>query len=117
MARKRGAPADSSWRPSADKILEAAERVFARHGYGESSLRQLIAEAQVSTTAFYARFDSKDAVLAALIARLLAELHAAATESLGEARTLEEGFEQGVGVLVRVLSGHRTIVRLALTEA
>jgi len=118
MARARQAAAPpASWRPSSDGILEAAERVFDKQGYGETSLRQLIAEAGVSTTAFYARFDSKDAVLAALVARLLTELHQAATEALGEARSLEDGFERGVHVLVKVLAGHRAVVRLALTEA
>ena len=40
-------------------ILAAAEALFATTGYGEVSLRQLMAAAGVSTTAFYARFDSK----------------------------------------------------------
>ncbi len=59
-------------RPSSDRILGAAEKVFARQGYGETSLRQLMAAARVSTTAFYARFDSKEAVLVALVDRLIA---------------------------------------------
>ena len=38
-------------RPSVDRILESAEDVFAKLGYGEVSLRQLMAAAGVSTTA------------------------------------------------------------------
>jgi TetR/AcrR family fatty acid metabolism transcriptional regulator len=104
-------------RPTTGGILRAAERVFARQGYAETSLRRLIAEAGVSTTAFYARFPSKEAVLDALIAELLGELYEAAARALGEARTLEEGFDRGVEVLVRVLADRRDLVRLALTEA
>src|SRR5688572_28375731 len=95
MPAQRAAAAQSS-KPSVDGILEAAERVFSRHGYGETSLRQLIAEAGVSTTAFYARFGSKEEVLDALVGRLLGALYAAATESLASAKGLEDGFDRGV---------------------
>ncbi|MBS1120882.1 MAG: Bacterial regulatory protein, tetR family, partial [Deltaproteobacteria bacterium] len=71
-------PVRRATKPSVDKILEAAEKVFAKHGYAVVSLRQLMAAARVSTTAFYARFDSKEAVMAALVTRLLGELYAAA---------------------------------------
>ena len=46
-------------------------RVFAAHGFGRTSLRMLIEASQMSTTAFYARFASKDAVLAALVDRVV----------------------------------------------
>lgn len=104
-------------RPSVERILEAAERVFGERGYGETSLRQIIAAAGVSTTAFYARFPSKEAVLEALVKRLLERLVAEAGAGLAEARSIEEGFERGPEVVVRVLGEHRVVVRLALTEA
>jgi AcrR family transcriptional regulator len=104
-------------KPSADRILLAAERVFARHGYGETSLRQLIAASGVSTTAFYARFASKEAVLDALVARLLGDLHAAATNALGAVKSLEDGFDRGVDVLVETMAAHKPLARLTLTEA
>ena len=71
-----------AFKPSSDGILEAAETAFAKHGYNELSLRQLISASRVSTTAFYARFDSKEAVLAALTSRLFGELHADVTALL-----------------------------------
>ena len=104
-------------RPSADRILEAAERVFAAGGYGETSLRQLMAAAGVSTTAFYARFSSKEEVLRALVLRLLGELEQAARVELAKAEGLEDGFARGVGVLFDVLSPRRELVRILLTEA
>src|SRR3989442_1472508 len=94
-------------KPSADAILDAAERVLTRQGYAGTSLRQLIAEAGVSTTAFYARFDSKEAVLDALVERLLRELHTAAAATLSEARSIEDGFDRGVDVLVAKLGRKR----------
>jgi AcrR family transcriptional regulator len=110
--------AKKKWvRPSSDRILAAAEAVFARHGYGETSLRQLMSAAGVSTTAFYARFPSKEAVLQALVTRLLSDLREHAQAEIGAAEGLEEGFRGGVDVLCDVLTPRRALLRIALTEA
>lgn len=103
-------------RPSSDRILGAAEKVFAKHGYGETSLRQVMAAARVSTTAFYARFDSKEAVLVALVDRLLGGMQAQAAHALSEVKSPAEGVERGVDVLLAGISGHRRVVSLAMTE-
>lgn len=110
-------PVRRTHRPSADRILEAAEEVFAKHGYAEVSLRQLMAAAGVSTTAFYARFDSKEAVLAALTARLFGELYAEAPRVLDRARDLTSGIELGVDLLCERFAPRQALVRLILAEA
>jgi len=107
----------AKFKPSADRILEAAEDVFARFGYGEVSLRQLMAAAGVSTTAFYARFDSKEAVMAALTTRLFGELYADAPGVLDRARDLAEGIDVGVDLLCDRFERRRPLVRLILSEA
>jgi AcrR family transcriptional regulator len=104
-------------RLSADGILDAAEKLFAKRGYGDVSLRELMAAAGVSTTAFYARFESKDAVLIALAERFFATLHTAATRSLGEVKDLAEGIDRGVDVLCDQLAGRKVIVRLVIAES
>lgn len=103
-------------RPSADGILEAAEAVFEERGYADTSLRQLMSAAGVSTTAFYARFGSKDEVLASLLGRFLDELSSRAVRELREVRDLDEGFDRGIDVLVDVVSRHRKVVAVALAE-
>lgn len=103
-------------RLSADQILIAAERVFARRGYGETSLRQLMAAARVSTTAFYARFASKEAVLVALVERLLGELQAAVAAVLVQVRSREEAVDRGAETVVATLAGHERLVALILGE-
>lgn len=103
-------------RPSEDGILDAAEQLFAERGFGAPSLRDLLAAAGVSTTAFYARFESKEAVLAALIEQLFAELGTNAANALGRSRSMSEGFEVGVDVLVATVGPRKGLVRLALTE-
>jgi AcrR family transcriptional regulator len=104
-------------RPSHDRILAAAERVFSERGFGDTSLRELIGAAECSTTAFYARFPSKDAVLETLIVQLLLDLHDAAAEALPRAASVVKGWDEGVEILVATLAGRRGLVRIALTEA
>jgi AcrR family transcriptional regulator len=104
-------------RSRADDILKSAERVFARHGYGETSLRMLMSAARVSTTAFYSRFPSREAVLDALVERFVEDLASKAIARLAEVRTLEAGFEAGIDVLAEHVSGRKPLVRLLLSEA
>jgi len=110
-------PVRRATKPSSDRILEAAEEVFAEHGYSDVSLRQLMAAAEVSTTAFYARFDSKEAVMAALTTRLFGELYAAAPGVLDQARDLEGGIDRGVDLLCDRFAPRKALVRMILSEA
>jgi AcrR family transcriptional regulator len=104
-------------RPSADRILAAAEQLFATKGYGEVSLRQLMAAAGVSTTAFYARFDSKDAVLDTLTERLFADLQSEAAQKLGKVKSFDEGIERGVDILCDRFAPRKALVRLVIAES
>lgn len=97
-------------------ILAAAESEFSRRGYGDTSLRQLMAAAGVSTTAFYARYPSKEAVLIDLVDAMMKELTRRGVEALAGAPTVADGIDSGVEVLVSVLERHRAVARLALTE-
>jgi AcrR family transcriptional regulator len=96
--------------------LAAAEKEFSRRGYGETSLRQLMSAAKVSTTAFYARFATKEDVLRQLVLALLAELDTRARAEIAGATSVEDGFRRGVEVLVSVMAPKQRIVRIALTD-
>ena len=49
-----------------ERLLAAAERVFARHGYGGASIDLIAAEAGYSKGAIYSNFESKEEVFLAL---------------------------------------------------
>ena len=51
------------------KILDAAERIFAEQGYGAVSLRQIIADAEVNLAAIHYHFGSKQELLDEVIMR------------------------------------------------
>ena len=104
-------------KPSVERILEAAEGLFATNAYGDISLRQLIAAAGISTTAFYARFDSKEAVLDKLTESLFLGLQLEAATTLRSVRNLDQGIERGVEILVDRFASRKSLVRLVIAES
>lgn len=72
------------------RILEAARKVFSRHGFHQTALPDLLEEAEVARGTFYLHFDSKEAAFAALLedflARLGASVRAVTTRSPEAAR-------------------------------
>jgi AcrR family transcriptional regulator len=71
----------------------------------------------VSTTAFYARFESKAAVLDALTERFFRELQSEAAIVLGSARSLDDGIERGVDLVIDRFGPRKALVRLIIAEA
>ena len=56
--------------PPQDRILDAAMRVFRRHGFRRSSIEQAAEEAGLTRQALYHHFSSKEALFRAVIERL-----------------------------------------------
>lgn len=54
-----------------DKILDAAEQLFAEHGFEQTSLRQITAAAEVNLASVNYHFGSKKALIQAVMARYL----------------------------------------------
>lgn len=73
-----------------DKILNAAEHLFAEQGYGGTSLRHIIAQAGVNLAAIHYHFGSKENLLDALIERQAVPINKARLAML-------DGFEAEAG--------------------
>jgi AcrR family transcriptional regulator len=81
-----------------ERILDAAECLFSKHGYAATSLRSIIAEADVNLAAVHYHYHSKEALLEAVILRRwqpanrdrLAMLDVYEREAGGEAPPLEK---------------------------
>ena len=58
-----------------DRILDAAEELFARRGFAATSMRRLTREAEVNLAAVHYHFGSKEALIQAVFARRRAPLH------------------------------------------
>ncbi len=68
-------PASSAPLPTKDRILGAAEALFARHGFEGASLRQLTAAAGVNLAAVNYHFGSKDRLIEEVFRRRLDQLN------------------------------------------
>ncbi|TDQ53104.1 TetR/AcrR family transcriptional regulator [Actinorugispora endophytica] len=64
------------------RILDAAAELIARYGYGKTSVSDIARTAGIAKGAVYQEFESKEAVLEALLARQTERLARAATEAV-----------------------------------
>jgi AcrR family transcriptional regulator len=68
-----------------DRILDAAARVFSRHGYAAGTTNRIAEEAGLSVGSLYQYFPNKDAILVELVRRHIAAGVAAVRECLDTA--------------------------------
>jgi AcrR family transcriptional regulator len=71
--KPRREPSQERSRDTVDAILDAAARVFERHGYAAGTTNRIAERAGVSVGSLYQYFPNKDAILVALTRRHLAE--------------------------------------------
>lgn len=84
-----------------DRVLDAAERLFAEQGYAATSLRSIVAAADVNLAAIHYYFRSKEALLEAVVIRRAAPancerlrlLEKCKTEARSKTPTLEKLLE------------------------
>jgi AcrR family transcriptional regulator len=68
-----------------ERILDAAERLFADHGFEGTSIRDIVNAAKVNLAAIHYHFRSKEALLEAVLARRITVVNAARLEQLAAA--------------------------------
>lgn len=79
-----------------DRILNAAEALFAEHGFGATSLRQVTGLAQVNIAAVNYHFGSKDNLVNEVFRRRMDEMSERRLAALKQARTRDPGNLQAV---------------------
>jgi AcrR family transcriptional regulator len=88
-----------------ERILDAAEKLFATHGFAATSLRNIIADANVNLAAIHYHYKSKEALLDAVLVRRLAPINRERLDRLcsaGPEATLEQILEAFIAPAVRV---------------
>lgn len=103
--RKPQTPARTRGTDTLTRILDAAEQLFAHHGYGGASLRAVAAAVGIQNPSIYAHFESKQALYEAVLARAIRPI-------------LEEFWEDEneLGLLLRHLVAHPHFAHLLLEE-
>jgi AcrR family transcriptional regulator len=67
-----------------ERILDAAERLFAAHGFAGTSLRAVTREAEVNLAAVHYHFGSKEDLLRAVLDRVVVPINKERLERLGQ---------------------------------
>jgi len=91
-----GSPAKALNGDTKERILAAAEKLFAEEGFARTSLRGITVEAGVNVAAVHYHFGSKEVLLEALFARRAAPMNA---ERLAKLDDLEAAASGGVPAL------------------
>lgn len=76
-------------RSTKDRILDVAEKLFAKNGFGATSMRAITNEAKVNLAAINYHFGSKDGLVQAIFARRLVPMN---EERLRRLRALEQEY-------------------------
>ena len=86
IRRPKARPTRANGDATRNKILDAAERLFAEHGYTAVSMRSITAAAGVNVAAIHFHFASKEALFEAIFNRRVQPINAARLTGLREAR-------------------------------
>jgi AcrR family transcriptional regulator len=69
-------------RPAAERLLAAAEHLFGERSYRRTTVAEICAQAGIATGSFYAHFDSKADIFAAVIRQINADVRAAQASAI-----------------------------------
>lgn len=94
------------------RILEAAEQVFAEHGYHEASIVKVTEQAGVALGTFYLYFDSKQAVFEALVIDLNTRVRQSMTEAMEGAVDRVDAERRGFEGFFRFTAQHPALYRV-----
>ena len=75
---------------TSERILDAAEKLFAQNGYHNTSMREITGEAKVNLAAANYHFGSKEALLEEVFKRRLIPLNAIRSEALDRVKAQAE---------------------------
>ena len=99
---------------SRDKILDAAERLFAQRGYAGVGLREVAEVVGLGKSSLFHHFKNKPELYAAVCGRILTRIGSRLGEALARGGSPVERLERLLDELVDVLAGHPNDARLLL---
>jgi AcrR family transcriptional regulator len=111
-------------RPSKDRagdvaasILDAAERIFLERGYQTASLDEIAAAAPASKPTIYAHFPGKEALFAAVVARITKRMTDFEGYSLGGRSVQDKLISLGTAIVERAVEDTVGVTRATIAEA
>jgi AcrR family transcriptional regulator len=99
------------------RILDAAEEVFAEKGYHGTVVDDIIQKAKTSKGGFYFHFPSKQGIFLALIDVLAPKLMSAVDHAIEDEETATGKVNAALGIVLEQFSRHRRLSKILLVEA
>ena len=99
---------------SRDKILDAAERLFAQRGFAGIGMREVADSAGMGKSSLFHHFRSKAELYAAVVGRILDVFDRRLTAALAAGGDPLTRFDRWVDTLIDILAEHPTSPRLLL---
>ena len=99
---------------SRDKILDAAEDLFARRGFAGIGMREVAEAAGLGKSSLFHHFKSKAELYAAVVGRILDHLDARLTAALAAGGNPLARFDRWIETLIDTLAEHHNYARLLL---
>lgn len=97
-------------------ILEAAERLFAEHGFEATRLEDVAAQVGIRRASIVYYFRDKSELFEAVLDELFGELLESAREVLSRPTSLEDRIEEGISLWVYYLAQHPALARILMRE-
>src|SRR5512133_2099432 len=115
--RQRSTPVAKAERRQ--QILHAAREVFAKRGYHQATIDDIVAQAGVARGTFYLYFEDKRAVFSDLIDRFSAKLTMAIGSIVTDdpERPVADQIHQNVRAIIAACLADRTMTRILFTDA
>jgi AcrR family transcriptional regulator len=101
---------------TAERVLDAAEPLFAEHGYAGTSLRDIADAVGIRIPSLYNHFDSKERLYAAVLDRGLAPVLAMLDAAVAAAPTARLEPAQLIDAVMAVIARHPHLPRLLAQE-
>ncbi|MEN3334239.1 MAG: TetR/AcrR family transcriptional regulator [Blastocatellia bacterium] len=98
------------------KIMAAAERLFAEHGFAGVGIRQIAAAAGVNGAMIHYYFGNKESLYRAIIENAAATVRGLIAEAISGATSLEERLTRFVKAYAGYLFGHPHLARILSRE-
>ena len=99
------------------RLLDAAEKVFAAKGYHGAAVDDIIAASDSSKGGFYFHFTNKEAIFLALIEALTPKLEAAVDRAIANEADPVAQLDAALRVAMETFSRHRRLSKILLVEA
>ena len=99
-----------------DAILEAATKLFVRHGYQKTSIDDICGEAKIGKGTVYHYFESKEDIFVAILKKISVDVWADMRRNIDRAGNFEEKFKAFFTVPVDALKSNRQLFMQVLTE-